>query len=218
MLRLVLSAALLLSLAACSSSRGPDLRSEAAIPGADSTAIAPADPVAELDERLDLTEDQERSVRRALDAYREALVVARRQTDIRSRQVERERARFEADARIIAALTGEQREIFEEIRAEREASVDPLVRQRLAQLTRRLDLTEDQQDAIAPLLVDQVEQLELVVSRFRRTGGDREAAQAELDAIRAETDTEILRLLTDEQFLIYQQIIEERGDRRRARR
>ena len=216
MYRLLL--ALLAVLATGCSASGPDLQRSRDLPAADSTEAPAADLFDELDARLDLTEDQERSVRRTLNARKEALGEARRQPDIRARRQATERAFTEADSRIIAALTPTQREIYEEIRAEREVAYDPAVARQLRLLDERLNLSEDQKTQIAEILTRQVEQVEPLIARGRADGEGRDEIIEEINAIRERTDEEITALLTEDQIREYRILRGQQSGRRPGRR
>ncbi|MEM6326711.1 MAG: hypothetical protein AAF791_06280 [Bacteroidota bacterium] len=219
MLRSVLALLLIGTLTACASSRPDQREGDPTRLGAEADSLVSAarvDEAAMLDERLDLTDDQEQSVRLALEAYRDALATARGLPDVRSRSALRERARVETDARILATLTGTQRETFETIRSERETELDPLVRRQIAFLTRVLLLTDEQQTAFGPLLTRRLEDLEPIQAQARREG-TRGNAQEEIQRVQEQYDAEILALLTAEQAEEYQELVEDRG-RRRGRR
>ena len=214
--RLLLTALLFLA-SGCAAS-GPELQRDTAVPEPEASQPL-VDPLAELDERLNLSESQERSIRRTLAARKDALAAARRQPDIRSRRVDAERARTEADARIIAALSPAQREIYEEIRAERPPTYDPAVARQLRLLDDRLTLTDEQTSQIGAILTRQVEEVEPLIARGRASGEGRDAIIEEINAIRDRTDAEIIEVLTEEQAVTYRRFREQQtGQRRPGRR
>ena len=169
-----------------------------------------------LTERLDLTEAQQASVQASLDALADGYVAARRQPDFRSRTDARLRARVEADAKIAAALNQEQQLEFREVLRERGVPLAPEIQRQLDALDRELDLSDEQRVALGPILTRQTERIDPVMQRARRMG-NREEAMAEIRDIRAETDDEILALLTPVQAEGYREIIARRGEPVRAR-
>ena len=208
MLRPLLAAVLTLAALGCGSTSR-----QAPSPSRDRVAL-PAPPsleeqLAELDTRLDLTEPQEQSVRSALDIQAEALAAAGRLPDLRSRRTAAERARTEADSRIAAALTSVQRQVFDEIRAERGPVYDASVERRLALLRQRLHLTADQEALIGPILEQQTAELEPLIRRARRDREQREDAVAQIQALQERTDASILDLLTEEQARDFRALREE---------
>ena len=74
----------------------------------------------------------------------------------------------------------------------------------------------EQRSALGPILTQQTERIDPVMQRARRVG-NREQALEEIRAIRAETDDEILALLTPIQAESYREIIARRGQPVRAR-
>ena len=205
--------ALALAVSACGSTP-PD--SDRQPPGAERSEDRADDELAMLTERLDLTEAQQASVQASLDALADGYVAARRQPDFRSRTDARLRARVEADAKIAAALNQEQQLEFREVLRERGVPLAPEIQRQLDALDRELDLSDEQRVALGPILTRQTERIDPVMQRARRMG-NREEAMAEIRDIRAETDDEILALLTPVQAEGYREIIARRGEPVRAR-
>lgn len=208
---------IVLLLAACGSSR-PDRSDD----GPD-TPEGPSRIEVQLDSltaRLDLDEDQRESVRRALAQEAAALRAARGLPDLQSRRGAALQARAEAGARIAASLTRAQREAYDAYRAEQEVGgFDPSVERQLARLRARLDLTSDQEDAIASILERQVIEIEALVADYLRRGGrDVDDARGEIQEIRERYDTLIVVELTPEQAETYERLVaDERRPRARRR-
>ena len=99
---------------------------------------------------------------------------------------------------------------------ERGVPLAPEIQRQLDALDRELDLSDEQRVALGPILTRQTERIDPVMQRARRMG-NREEAMAEIRDIRAETDDEILALLTPVQAEGYREIIARRGEPVRAR-
>lgn len=213
MIRLALPL-LVLVLAACGSSRADRPGPDGPPPEAISTLDVQVDT---LTARLELSEEQQASVRRALEQESAALRAARNLPDLQSRRAAALQARAEAGARIAAALTRGQREAYEAYRAEQEVGAyDPSVERQLARLRTRLDLNTEQESAIAFLLTQQVAEVESLVSQYLRQGGrDVDDVRDEIQEIRERYDDLIVAELTVEQAETYERM---RSDERRPRR
>jgi len=76
-------------------------------------------------------------------------------------------------------------------------------------LTKHLDLTEEQVTAIEALLEAQKEE----IKALRTSGGDRQAQLEAVRKIKDETEAKILELLTEEQLVKYNELLEKQGTR-----
>ena len=206
--------ALALVLAACGSSPSDAERRGTSL---DSLLVSTVDTVVDsLDARLGLSDEQRESIRTSLETRQADLRLTRSLPTRRERQAARERARTEADARILAALTTPQRESFAVLLAERSAERDPRVTRELNRLRQRLTLTDEQANVIVGLLESELDEIEVLVAQYRREGG-REIPEVrdEIREIQERTDELIRAELTEEQ---QQEFAALRADDRRGRR
>ena len=173
-----------------------------------------------LTARLALTEQQQESVRSALSVRSEALRAARGLPTRRERREAMERAQTEADSRIAASLTSAQRATYAEIRAERPVARDPQMERQLSLLRDELDLSAEQETAIAAILEKQTDEIEALIAGYQRTGGQEiPEVREEIQAIRERTDELIIAELTEQQADTYRRLRsdQQRPGRRRTR-
>ena len=174
-----------------------------------------------LTARLSLSEEQQASVRSALEVRAEAFRSARGLSSRRERRDAMERAQTEADARIAATLTSAQRETFAEVRAERPVVRDVRIERQLGLLRDELGLSAEQETAIASILEKQTDEIEALIAGYQRTGGQEiPEVQEEIQAIRERNDALIIAELTEQQADTYRKLRgeQQRPGRRRTRR
>lgn len=97
--------------------------------------------------------------------------------------------------------------------AARDAALDAA----MAEMSQRLDLTESQAEEIRRILVSQNEKSRALLEEARASGRGRAAMGAmreEMRAIRAESDEQIVAILTEDQAAEFLGMREERAERR----
>lgn len=86
--------------------------------------------------------------------------------------------------------------------------MDP--QQQVKRLTKRLNLTADQQNQILPILTDQQQQMKSIFSDSSLSPQDR---HAKVQAVRQDSDTKIKAVLTDSQKQTWDQMQQQRQER-----
>jgi Spy/CpxP family protein refolding chaperone len=81
----------------------------------------------------------------------------------------------------------------------------------LSRLTKKLNLTSDQQTQLLPILTDRQQQLGAIVSDSSLSSKDR---HAKVQALRADSDTKIKAVLSDTQKQQYEQMQQQMRERR----
>lgn len=169
-----------------------------------------------LTKHLDLTDDQVTAIKALLEAQKDDIRALRTAGGDQQTQLEAVRKiKDETEAKILELLTAEQVAKYNEL-LEKKKTRDQLTPQPMATsggfvgyLDRQLDLTDDQKTAIGAILENQRNE----TKELRRSGtvnGDREAIKAEVERIREETETAIKALLTPEQLVTYNEILDRR--------
>ncbi|MGY3090374.1 protein CpxP [Hymenobacter sp. UYAg731] len=97
------------------------------------------------------------------------------------------------------------------------AAPDQLAQRRAQYLGKELGLTADQQSRLAPILMAQRQQLQLLREQ-RTTGGRKMGTAQDLKASEARADEQIKTVLTPEQFLKFSQMRDEQREKMRERR
>lgn len=87
----------------------------------------------------------------------------------------------------------------------------------LAVLTERVDLTEEQQKAVRPILDERSKTMRELRQRARN-GEDREAVRTEMDALIESSSKKVEALLTEKQLPVYRKFREERRNQAQQRR
>jgi len=111
-----------------------------------------------------------------------------------------------------------------------ERQVDPEeLKERAQEMRERLNLTDDQAEAIQPIMIDHLEKTDKVLKGYGidlRTGerpekrmGLRNARnmKSELDEVQASTEGELEKILDDDQMREYREIVQERQAARREK-
>ena len=83
--------------------------------------------------------------------------------------------------------------------------------ERLAALTERLDLTDEQAKQMKPIIDEQTKKQQEI---FENAGGDRETMRAEIMKLWEETQDSYAEVLTDEQMKQYQEMMQRRMSQR----
>ncbi|MDB5271154.1 MAG: hypothetical protein JWP58_4194 [Hymenobacter sp.] len=97
------------------------------------------------------------------------------------------------------------------------AAPDQLAQRRAQYLGKELGLTADQQTRLAPILMAQRQQLQ-VLREQRTTGGRKLGTAQDLKANEARTDEQIKKVLTPEQFTKFTQMRDEQREKMREHR
>ncbi|GAB3867829.1 hypothetical protein GCM10028824_11080 [Hymenobacter segetis] len=97
------------------------------------------------------------------------------------------------------------------------AAPDQLAQRRAQYLGKELGLTADQQTRLAPILMAQRQQLQLLREQ-RTTGGRKLGTAQDLKANEARTDEQIKTVLTPEQFTKFAQMRDEQREKMREHR
>lgn len=97
------------------------------------------------------------------------------------------------------------------------AAPDQLAQRRAQYLGKELGLTADQQSRLAPILMVQRQQLQLLREQ-RTTGGRKMGTAQDLKASEARADEQIKTVLTPEQFTKFAQMRDEQREKMRERR
>lgn len=169
-----------------------------------------------LTKQLDLTADQVTAIKALLEAQKEEIRALRTAGGDQQTQLEAVRKiKDETEAKILELLTAEQVAKYNEL-LEKKKTRDQLTPQSSASaggyigyLDRQLDLADEQKTAIETILENQRNE----TKELRRSGNlnnDREAIKAEVERIRDETEAAIKALLTPEQLVTYNEILDRR--------
>lgn len=97
------------------------------------------------------------------------------------------------------------------------AAPDQLAQRRAQYLGKELGLTADQQSRLAPILMAQRQQLQLLREQ-RTTGGRKMGTAQDLKASEARADEQLKTVLTPEQFTKFAQMRDEQREKMRERR
>ncbi|PWJ44351.1 hypothetical protein [Sediminitomix flava] len=81
---------------------------------------------------------------------------------------------------------------------------------RTAQLTKALELTEEQGDKIYDLFFAQMEKM----TELRESGADRSEIRAQMEEERESFESEMEKILTEEQFIAFKELAEEQKGKR----
>ncbi len=183
-----------------------------------------------LTDRLDLTEEQVEAVWPIIEEKHNRMTAIREKAGANRRafRQEMQTLRWDSDTKLNEILTDEQIDRHNEMQMEQrdrkgrgrfggkkiwggncktpEAAVE--------RLSSTLDLTEEQELAIEPIIRESIEKRREVVDTYRTTGfPDRQVMRAEMWAIGDETHDELSAILTDEQM----EKLDARKEARRAR-
>jgi len=172
-----------------------------------------------LTKHLDLTDDQVTAIKALLEAQKDEIRALRTAGGDRQTQLEAVRKiKDETEAKIVELLTAEQVVKYNEL-LEKQKTRDQITSQPTATgggyagfLDRQLDLTEEQETAIRAILENQRNE----IKDLRRSGNlndDRETIKAEVERIREEVEAAIKALLTPEQLVAYNEILDRRNVR-----
>lgn len=169
-----------------------------------------------LTKHLDLTDDQVSAIKAIMDAQKDEIKALRTAGGDREAQLEAIRKiKQETETQILALLTPEQLAKYNELlekkknRGQLTASPTATGGGLIGMLDRQLDLNDEQETAIKEILENQRNE----ISALRRSGSlnaDRDAIKAEVERIRTETETAIKALLTPEQLVTYNEILDRR--------
>lgn len=91
----------------------------------------------------------------------------------------------------------------------------PSADERLAQLTRKLDLTQEQQEKIAPILKTHEEQMRTLHEKARSSEGGRGALRDQMRAARQDFEKQVEGVLTESQAAEFRKLQDQRRQRMR---
>jgi len=169
-----------------------------------------------LTKHLDLTDDQVTAIKAILEAQKDEIRAVRTAGGDRDAQLKAVRDIKDAtEAKILELLTAEQLAKYNQL-LEKQGTRGQLTPQStatsgglLGMLDRQLDLTDEQEAAVQAILENQRNQIK-VLRRSGDINADRDAIKAEVERIREETETAIKALLTPEQLVTYNEILDRR--------
>ncbi|MCZ6632260.1 MAG: hypothetical protein O7G87_02580 [bacterium] len=151
---------------------------------------------------LDLTEEQQAAIQTLLNTQAEQVKVAREVS--RTNNIDPETFRSQLDAiaaefttGLAGVLTEDQWAIYQQARQARA--------NRLPNPFERLNLTEEQRTAVRELLHSVNAKTKTLLEAALSDGADQDALQAQLEAIKAELETGLAGILTEDQLATYQQ-------------
>lgn len=170
-----------------------------------------------LTKHLDLTDDQVAAIKAIMDAQKDEIRAVRTAGGDREAQLEAVRKiKQETETQILALLTPEQlakyNELLEKKKTRGNLTASPTANGGglLGMLDRQLDLNEEQEAAIKEILENQRNEISTLRRSSSNLNADRDAIRAEVERIRGETETAIKALLTPEQLVTYNEILDRR--------
>jgi len=155
-----------------------------------------------LSKRLNLTADQQAKLAPIMADSRQQIHAIFQDSSLsrEDRMTKIKAVRNDSKAKIEALLTDTQKQNFEQLQQQRRQHGPE---HRMKMLSKRLNLTADQQTKLAPIMADSRQQFRAI---FHDSSLSREDRIAKFKAVRKDSDAKIEALLTDEQKQNFEQL------------
>jgi Spy/CpxP family protein refolding chaperone len=167
-----------------------------------------------LSKRLNLTADQQAKLAPIMTDRQQQMRAIFKDSSLsrEDRMAKIKAVRKDSNAKIEALLTYEQKQNFEQLQQQRRQHGPE---HRIKMLSKRLNLTADQQAKLAPIMAESRQQIRAI---FQDSSLSKEDRIAKFKAVRKDSNAKIEALLTDEQKQNFEQLQEHMKNRAHGHR